>query len=123
MSHISQIYCKAPSKADLEQDLLEQGLATELEDGSVQPKISLTTWTPVKEVDDPETDTDERQEADYILCLVGWTSNSMQAAGLSQSEVDSLLDAGTLANGTEVDVDVTSLDLHESEPKLTTYGA
>jgi len=89
----------------------------------VQPVISITTWTPAK---DKTTDADGNvsvTQADYILCLVGWTENSMQAAGLSQGEVDQLLAAGTLPNGTEIDVDVSSLALHESEPKLTTYGA
>jgi hypothetical protein len=123
MSHINQIYCKAPDESSLEADLLDQDLATENEEGTVQPVISITTWTPAK---NKTTDADGNvtvTEADYILCLVGWTENSMQAAGLSQSEVDQLLAAGTLANGTEIDVDVPSLDLHESEPRLTTYGA
>ena len=123
MSDIKQIYCKAPDRASLEADLLEQDLATEDEKGTVQPVISLTTWTPAKE---KATDADGSvtvTRAEYILALVGWTENSMQAAGLTQAEVDALLGAGTLANGTEVDVDVSSLGLHGSEPRLTTYGA
>ena len=123
MSDIQQIYCKAPDETALEADLLEQDLATQDEEGTVQPVISLTAWTPAK---DKTTDADGNvsvTSAEYILALVGWTDNSMQAAGLTQEEVDQLLAAGTLAHGTEIDVDVSSLDLHQSEPRLTTYGA
>jgi hypothetical protein len=123
MSDIQQIYCKAPDRASLEADLLDQDLATEDEEGTVQPVISLTTWTPAKEKTTDQDGSVTLTRADYILALVGWTKNSMQTAGLTQEEVDSLLAAGTLPNGTEIDVDVSSLDLHESEPRLTTYGA
>lgn len=120
--NIQQIYCKAPSESDLESDLLDQGLASKDEKGNVQPKIGVTTWTPLVQEDDPSTETDESQEASYILAVVGWTENSMQHAGLTQEQVDALLAAGTLANGTEIGVDVSSLSLAPSEPKLTTYG-
>jgi len=123
MSDIQQIYCRAPDASSLEADLLEQDLATEDEQGTVQHVISLTTWTPAKEKTTDQDGSVTVTRAEYILALVGWTKNSMQAAGLSQAEVDQLLAAGTLPNGTEIDVDVPSLDLHESEPRLTTYGA
>jgi len=123
MSDIQQIYCKAPDETALEADLLEQDLATQDEEGTVQPVISLTTWTPAKEKTTEQDGSVTVTRAEYILVLIGWTDNSMQAAGLTQAKVDALLNAGTLANGTEIDVDVSSLDLHESEPKLTTYGA
>jgi len=123
MSDIEEIYCKAPDRASFKADLLDQDLATEDEEGTVQPVISFTTWTPAKEKTTDADGTVTVTEAGYVLCLVAWTENSMQAAGLSQGEVDQLLAAGTLPNGTEINVDVSSLALHESEPKLTTYGA
>lgn len=123
MSNIQQIYCKVPDKNALELDLIEQGLATEEEEGNVQPTIGVTTWTPRESSSTDAEGNTTYTHADYILALVGWTENSMEAAGLSQEEVDSLLAAGTLSHGTEIGVDVSSLGLHESEPQRTTYGA
>lgn len=123
MNDIQQIYCKSASEADLEQDLLDQGLATQDDEGNVQSQIGVTTWTPRES---SSTDADGNTTytyADFVLALVGWTENSMAHAGLTQNEVDSLLAAGTLANGTEIGVDVSALGLHESEPQRTTYGA
>lgn len=123
MSHITQVYAKAPDRASLDADLLEQGLAAQDEDGNVNPRIGVTVWTPLEQEDDPATDTDESVEASYVLALVGWTENSRKQAGLSQEEVNQLLTAGTLSNGTEIDIDISTLSLSGQEPRYKTYGA
>lgn len=123
MSQIQQVYSKTPDEQSLEADLLEQGLAEEDAEGGVQPKISVTTWAPVQSVTTDADGNETRTYADYLLVLTGWTENSMRQAGLTQEEVQALLDKGTLPNGTEIGVDVSSLDLHASEPQLKTYGA
>jgi hypothetical protein len=122
--NIEQVYSKTPDQQSLEADLLEQGLAEEGAEGGVQPKISITTWQPLKSVTkDADGNVTGRTYADYLLVLTGWTENSMRQAGLTQEGVQALLDAGTLPNGTEIGVDVSALDLHNSEPQLKTYGA
>lgn len=123
-SSIEQVYSKTPSQDALHADLLEQGLAEEDEEGNVRSVIDTTTWTPLKSVTkDQDGNITGRTYADYLLVLVSWTDPSMQHAGLTQEEVQALLDAGTLPNGTEIGVDVSALDLHSSEPQLATYGA
>jgi len=122
--NIQQVYSKTPSPDALEADLLEQGLAEQDDGGNVTPLIGITTWTPLKSVTkDADGNITGRTYADYLLVLTGWTEQSMQHGGLTQEQVNGLLAAGTLTNGTEIGVDVSALDLHESEPSLTTYGA
>lgn len=127
MSHLQQLYAKAPDQQSLDADLLDQGLATEDEEGNVQPKIGVTTWTPVQSVTtNQDGEITDRTYADFLLVLVSWTENSRDHAGISKEKVEALKSAGTLANGTEIvgqKQDVKdNLNLHESEPKITTYG-
>jgi len=143
--NIEQFYVKAPNREALENVLVARGLATEDEKG-VSPLHGLTVWTPLEQEDDPETDTDESVAANYVLALVNWTAHLSEMRGLGNG-MDELKTAGDVdtpapdnggqgnggqgnsgqgnsgQGGIVFDVDVSSLGIAPSEPRITIYGA